>query len=117
MIELLLTLHALTDDPGLRVLTETELLSNLASIRNIYAEAAPGGIAYSWPESRRPTEKFDGSSWEHSALELQSQVHQLQAQVATLSERLATIRSSRVYRSLVKVRGLLTGIKRKAINR
>jgi len=117
MIELLLTLHTLTDDPGLRALSESELLYNLASIRNIYAEAAPGGIAHSLPESRHLARKFDGSSWERSALELQSQVDQLQTQVAALSERLVTIRGSRVYRSLVKVRGLLTAIKREAIKR
>jgi glycosyltransferase involved in cell wall biosynthesis len=111
MIELLLTLHALTDDPGLRALTESELLYNLASIRNIYAEAAPGGITQSLPESRRLAGKFDESSWKRSALELQSQVHQLQTQVAALAGRLDTIRGSRVYRSLVKVRGLLGGIK------
>ena len=52
-----------------------------------------------------------------STLELQSQVQQLQSQVAALYERLATIRGSRVYRSLVKVRGLLTRIKREAIHR
>ncbi len=53
----------------------------------------------------------------HSAQELQSQVHQLQTQVTALSERLATIRGSRVYRGLVKVRGLLTGIKRDATHK
>jgi hypothetical protein len=53
----------------------------------------------------------------HSAQELQSQVHHLHAQVTALSERLATIRGSRVYRGLVKMRGLLTGIKRDATHR
>ena len=38
-------------------------------------------------------------------------------QVAALSERLAATRGSSVYRSLVKVRVLLTGIKRQSINR
>ena len=48
MIELLLTLHALTDDPGLRALSESELLYNLASIRNIYAEAGPSPELHSF---------------------------------------------------------------------
>jgi hypothetical protein len=41
----------------------------------------------------------------------------LQTQVAALAGRLDTIRGSRVYRSLVKVRSLLTRIKREAIHR
>jgi hypothetical protein len=97
MIESLLSLHALTDNPELRVRTESELLYNLGLIRNIYIEGAHSGVTDSVPKLRQPSEKFDGSSWEQSALELQSQVNDLQAQVRELSGRLTTICGSRVY--------------------
>jgi hypothetical protein len=110
MIEFLLSLHALTDNPELRVHTESELLYNLGLIRNIYIEGASSGVADSVPKSCHSAEKVDGSSWDQSALKLQSQVNALQAQVRELSERLTTIRGSRVYRSLVKARNLLITI-------
>jgi glycosyltransferase involved in cell wall biosynthesis len=117
LIEMLLTLHVLTDNPGLRASAESELLCTLAHIRNAYAEGVPSGTADSPPESRPLPGNFEGSSWGHSALELQSQVNHLQAQVRAMSERLAAIRSSSVYRGLVKVRNLLNGIKPGAIKR
>jgi glycosyltransferase involved in cell wall biosynthesis len=117
LIEFLLTLHALTDDHGLRARTESELLNILGLIRGVYAEGAASGTVGSLPESQQPVGTFTKSSWENSALELRSQVDHLQAQVNFLSERLATIRSSRVYRSLVKIRNLMNGIKPETVRR
>ena len=112
MVEFLLTVHAFTDNPGLTAAASSELLYNLSRIRETYAEGrAPGRPADSPPESRQCSENGNSYSWEHSALELQAQVSGLQAQVAELSERLATIRNSRVYRSLIKVRNLLKAIR------
>ena len=111
MIELLLTVHVLTDNPELRTRADTELFYNLAQMRNIYAEDVANGTAGSLPESHRPPGNCEGSLWGHSALELQSQVNRLQAQVVVLSERLTKINSSPVYQSLVKMRNLLNTIK------
>ena len=116
-IETLLTLHVLTDDPELRANAESELFCTLAHIRNIYAENVVSEITDSSPQSRLPPGRFEGSSSGHSALELQSQVNHLQAQVRNMSAQLATIRSSRVYRGLVRVRNLLNGIKPRVIKR
>jgi glycosyltransferase involved in cell wall biosynthesis len=110
MIEFLLTLHVLTTDPGLRARAESELLYNIAQIRNIYAESAALGNNESLSKSSRPPEKLVGTSWEHSVVELQSRVNSLQEQVKLLSDRLATIRASRVYRALVRIRNLVNGI-------
>jgi teichuronic acid biosynthesis glycosyltransferase TuaG len=112
VVEFLLTVHALTDNQRLTAAASSELLYNINRIREIYAEGqAPGRLADSPDESRQPSGNGNGYSWEHSALELQSQVCNLQAQVAELSWQLTTIRSSRVYRLLVKVRNLLRAVR------
>ena len=43
------------------------------------------------------------------------QIRELQDKVDVLTDRLATIRRSKVYRGLVKVRNLLNGIKRASV--
>ncbi len=112
VVEFLLTVHSLTDNQRLTAAASAELLYNLNRIREIYAEEqAPGRLADSPDESRQPSGNGNGYSSEPSALELQAQVSSLQAQVVVLSERLATIRSSRVYRILVKVRNLLSAVR------
>jgi hypothetical protein len=110
MVEFLLTVHVLTDDNGLKDRTVSELLCVLSRIMEEYADRHPSETADSHTESTRSPARFNDSSWENLALELRSQVNTLQAQVAALSERLATIRSSKVYRSLVKARNLLNAI-------
>ena len=67
---------------------ESELLYNIAHSGNLRRRC------YQWdrdslPESRQPPGKFDGFSWQYSALELQSQVNVLQEQVKFLSDRLS----------------------------
>ena len=112
MVEFLLTVHALTDNPGLMAAAASELLYYLSRIRETYADGStPGRPADAPSDSRQLPANLNGYSWEHSALELQAQVSGLQAQVAELSKRLTTIRNSRVYRSLVKVRSLLRAIR------
>ncbi len=110
MVEFLLTVHALADDSGLKNRAASELLCVLSHIMEKYADRRPSETADSHTESTRSPARFNDSSWENLALELRSQVNTLQAQVAALSERLATIRSSKVYRSLVKARNLLNAI-------
>jgi glycosyltransferase involved in cell wall biosynthesis len=114
MIEFLLTVHALTDDHGVKANAERELLYNLSRIRDIYSEGAPGGTADSAPGPRQAPGKVNGYSWEHSVLELHANVRDLQTQVKDLSERLATVHNSRVYRCLVKVRNLLNAVRPEA---
>ena len=67
MVEFLLSLHALTDDPGLRNRAERELLQNLLYIRDIYAEGAADRTASSLSESRQAPAGRDEFSWDHSA--------------------------------------------------
>jgi glycosyltransferase involved in cell wall biosynthesis len=110
MVEFLLTVHVLTDDNGLKDRTVSELLCVLSRIMEEYADRHPSETADSHTESTRSPARFNDSSWENLALELRSQVNTLQAQVAALSERLAIIRRSKVYRSLVKARNLLNAI-------
>ena len=111
MVEFLLSLHALTDDPGLRNRAERELLQNLLYIRDIYAEGAANRTADSLSALHQSPAGRDDFSWDHSALERQMQIRELQDKVDVLTDRLATIRSSKVYRGLVKVRNLFNGIK------
>ena len=111
LMEFLLSVHALTDDSGLRARTESELLNVLGLIRDVYAQGAACATVDSRCASYQPAGTFKNSSWENPALSLQAQVNHLQAQVSFLSERLATIRGSRVYQSLVKIRNLMNGIK------
>jgi glycosyltransferase involved in cell wall biosynthesis len=109
-VEFLLTINALTNDSGLKNRAATELLYNLARIMEQYADRRPNETVDSQTESTQSSGQFSDASWESMALELQSEVNKLQPQVAALSERLAIIRSSKVYRSLVKVRKLLNAI-------
>jgi glycosyltransferase involved in cell wall biosynthesis len=111
MIEFLLTVHVLTQDSGLRIRVESELLYILSRIMEVYAERGTGEDADSLPESPPLTGTIAESLWEQPAIELQAQVYNLREEVFALSERLAAIRSSRVYRSLVKVRNLLNRFK------
>ena len=110
MVEFLLTVHALADDSGLKNHAASELLFVLSHIMEKYADRRPSETAVSHTESTRLPGRFNDLSWESMALELRSEVNTLQAQVAVLSERLAIIRSSKVYRSLLKARNLLNAI-------
>ena len=69
LVEFFLSLHALTDDSGLRNRAERELLQNLLYIRDIYAEGAADRTANSLSELRQPPADRDDFSWDHSALE------------------------------------------------
>jgi glycosyltransferase involved in cell wall biosynthesis len=115
MIEFLLTVHVLTDDRELRIRAESELLYILSRIMELYTERSTGDNTDSLSEARPLAGSIPESLWEQPAIELQAQVYNLREQVVALSERLTTIRSSRVYRSLVNVRNLFNTIKSKTI--
>jgi glycosyltransferase involved in cell wall biosynthesis len=110
-IEFLLTVRVLTDDRGLRIRVESELLYILSRIMEMYAEQGTGEKADSLFETPPLTGTIAQSLWEQPAIELQAEVYNLREEVVALSERLATIRNSKVYRSLVKVRNLLIRFK------
>jgi hypothetical protein len=110
MVEFLLTVHALADDSGLKNRAASELLCVLSHIMEKYADRRPSETAVSHTESTQSPGRFNDRSWESMVLELPSKVNKLQAEVAFLSERLAIIRNSKVYRSLVKARNLLNAI-------
>jgi glycosyltransferase involved in cell wall biosynthesis len=121
MIEYLLTVHVLTDDSGLKIRVEPELFYTLARIMEVYGEQGPSETADSHPESpQTPGQQLEYMS-EKSALRLQLEVNdlkahvnglnllvnELKAQVSSLSDTLTTIRSSRVYQGLSKIRKVL----------
>jgi glycosyltransferase involved in cell wall biosynthesis len=125
-VEFSLALHVLTDDADLRMRAEWVLFSNLARIAAIYADRDPGQTA-PLPESTRPLDQFDKSSHERSLIracsqlnylnvkvnDLNARINDLNAEVKSLTERLTTIRSSKVYQGLVKVRKFMDKIKLK----
>ena len=109
-IEFLLTLHVLTEEIHLKSRAESELLYILGRIAAIYADRDPGGTVAFLPKPPEPLERF-AKSFDRSIIQVQSQVDDLNVQVKSLTHQLNTIRSSRVYRGLVKVRNLIHGIK------
>ncbi len=117
MVEFLLTVHVLTDDCRLKDRAASEMLYTLSRIMAKYADHSPGETAESPTELTRLPGLFNDSPWEHSALELRSEVLELQEQVAVLSKRLAIIRSSKIYQSLVKARNVLNAITSTRITR
>ena len=110
MIEFLLTLNILTDDPGLKIRAESELISNLARIAAIYADWDLGESP-SRAEPPQPLDQFAESFGKQSILQLQLQVDELNDRVGVLTERLTRIRSSKVYQGLVKARNFFAKIK------
>ena len=93
---------------------ESELLYDLARIAAIYADRGTGEAATHPSLSPQPPVQIEESFWEHSVIQLQSQVDDLNAQVKTLSDRLTKIRSSKVYQGLVRLRNLLNKIRLKS---
>ena len=110
-IEFLLMICVLTNDTKLRARAESELPWNLARIAAIYADRDTCETAGSLPVSPQPAGEFTDAFGSHSVIQLQSQIYDLSMQVKSLSDRLATIGSSKVYRSLVKARNVLIKIK------
>ena len=110
MIEFLLTLNILADDPGLKIRAESELIINLARLAAIYAEWNLGESS-SRAEPPRPLDQFAESFGKQSLLQHQLKVNELNDRVSFLTERLATIRSSTVYQCLVKARNFFAMVK------
>jgi glycosyltransferase involved in cell wall biosynthesis len=106
-IEFLLTLHVLTDDSGLRARAEGELLCTLNGIKDIYAGLRPGENAESLPESTQPPQHPAANLFDQTAVQLRSQVDDLIARVAALTDQLTRIRNSKVYRGLSTIRKML----------
>jgi glycosyltransferase involved in cell wall biosynthesis len=109
-IEFLLMICVLTTDAGLRARAESEIPSTLARIAAIYGDRGTGEITDSLLQSSQPPVQFADPFGEHSVIRLQSRVHDLDERVRVLSDRLATIRSSRVYQGLVRARNVLSRI-------
>jgi len=106
-IEFLLSVNVLTDDTKIKARAESELIYCVSRIRGIYENQTHGVAGGSVDAPTQSPGNTLESAWAKSAIQLQSEVNDLKETVRSLSATIATIRSSRVYQGLSKIRKVL----------